>query len=124
MTALIAATILALATLMPARHVPDRPPLAVTTRIAASPSRHHIRGGASWFASPANVSAAGPLLRRAIGPRWRGTRVLVCSSGRCVPTVLGDWCACPGSRIIDLDDNVFARLAPLSRGVREVTVTW
>ena len=86
-----------------------------------------VAGLATWFASPADVSAAGPALRRALGPRWRGSHVLVCSGGRCVVTVLGDWCAC-GPRggtptVIDLDDDVFARLAPLSRGRIAVTVT-
>jgi hypothetical protein len=37
-------------------------------------------------------------------------------------TVLSDWCACP-VRLIDLDAPLFARLAPLERGVLRVTVT-
>jgi len=103
---------------------------ATTTRPrTASPPRHSLRGVATWFRSPAGVSAAGPNLRATLGPGWRGMTVRVCAGDRCALTVLGDWCACgprpDGPTLIDLDDNVFARLAPLGRGVlREVTITW
>lgn len=90
----------------------------------ATPPRHTITGPATWFRSPAGVSAAGPLLRKAIGASWRGTRVRVCASGRCIVTALGDWCACGGGRLIDLDSRLFGRLAPLGRGVIRVEVTW
>jgi hypothetical protein len=50
-------------------------------------------------------------------------RVTVCAGRRCITVVLGDWCACSG-RVVDLDDNQFSRLAPLSRGVVEVSVRW
>jgi hypothetical protein len=36
--------------------------------------------------------------------------------------VLGDWCQCYGTRLIDLDAADFARLAPLSQGLVEVTI--
>ena len=39
-------------------------------------------------------------------------------------TVLGDWCAWASDRVIDLYAPLFAQLAPLSRGVLEVTVKW
>ena len=83
-----------------------------------------LRGTATWFRSPSGVSAAGPALRAALGPGWRGTRVKVCHGGRCLWTVLGDWCLCRDDRVIDLHAPLFARLAPLSRGVLEVTVKW
>lgn len=94
----------------------------------APPDRITLRGIATWFASPSGVSAAGPDLRAALGPGWRGTRVRVCAGDRCVATVLGDWCAC-GSRpggptVIDLDDNVFARLSSLDTGVLPIEVRW
>jgi hypothetical protein len=95
---------------------------AVTPRTALT-----LRGVATWFKSPAGVSAAGPALRAAIGPGWRGSKVKVCRAGtdECVVTVLGDWCACgdrPGGRtLIDLDIRAFSRLAPLSRGVLSIT---
>jgi len=121
----------------PARAVTPAPrvtpkPKATRTRPAptAKPRtavllRGTLRGNATWFASPQNVSAAGPALRRAIGPGWRGTRVRVCSGGRCAWTVLGDWCACRrGNRVIDLDDNVMAALGGIDRGVIPVTVRW
>ena len=91
-----------------------------------------LSGVATWFRSPAGVSAAGPALRRALGPGWRGTSVAVCVTGdgpaRCVETVVSDWCACGdrpgGPTVIDLDDNAFADLAPLGAGVLAVEVTW
>jgi hypothetical protein len=99
-----------------------RPAVKATPRTATPPG-HSIAGRATWFRSPANVSAAGPALRRAIGPRWRGTVVRVCSGSRCVRTVLSDWMR--ADRLIDLDDGVVRRLGlSLSQGVYRVTVTW
>lgn len=87
-----------------------------------------IYGIATWFDSPAGVSAAGPNLRAALGPGWRGTTVTVCVGDRCVVTVLGDWCACGprpgGPTVIDLDAYLFARLAPLPTGVLPIEVSW
>ena len=80
-----------------------------------------LRGIASWFRSPAGVSAAGPDLRAALGPGWRGTSVQVCHADRCTVTVLGDWMR--ADRLVDLDDDVFRALAPLSVGVLAVTLT-
>ena len=80
-----------------------------------------LRGIATWFHSPAGVSAAGPDLRAALGPGWRGTSVRVCSGSACIVTVLGDWMR--ADRLIDLHAPLFARLAPLSVGVLRVVVT-
>lgn len=93
-----------------------RPAPAEAPRTAAS-----LRGTATWFRSPAGVSAAGPALRAALGSGWRGTSVRVCTATACVVTVLGDWMR--ADRLIDLDAPLFARLAPLSVGVLRVTVT-
>ncbi len=81
-----------------------------------------ISGVATWFRSPAGVSAAGPALRRALGPNWRGTIVRVTANGRSITTKLGDWMR--ADWLIDLHRPLFAALAPLSRGVLEVTVEW
>ena len=95
--------------LMPAAQVPSG--AAGTT----------LRGWASWFRSPSNVSAAGPRLRAALGPAWRGVHVRVCHADRCTLTVLGD--TMRADRLVDLDDDVFRALAPLSVGVLRVTLT-
>jgi len=81
-------------------------------------------GTATWYGTGpgAGHAAAGPELRRALGPGWRGTTVQVCAD-RCVTVVVDDWCGCPGGRVIDLSDEDFARLAPLSVGVLRVTVS-
>ena len=88
----------------------------------ATNPRRSISGTATWFRSPAGVSAAGPALRAAVGPGWRGTRVTVCGAS-CARTVLGDWMR--ADKLIDLDDNIFVRVCgPLSRGVCNVVVRW
>lgn len=84
-----------------------------------------LRGRASWYAADGLIAAAGPALREALGAGWRGTRVTVCASG-CVTVVLSDWCQCyrgtDRERVIDLSDDAFRRLAPLSAGLVRVTV--
>lgn len=35
-----------------------------------------------------------------------------------------DWCACPNGRLLDPYSDAFSRLAPLSRGIVKVTVSW
>ena len=117
---------------------PRTMPVVVTLKVPAAPTpapsatagvgvhgdvAGTVRGVASWFASPIGVSAAGPALRAALGPNWRGTVVTVTANGFSVRTQLGDWCACP-RRAIDLDAPVFAALAPLSQGLVEVTISW
>jgi hypothetical protein len=82
-----------------------------------------VAGVASWFRSPRGVSAAGPALRTALGPGWRGTRVRVTGPAGSAWTTLGDWMA--ADRLIDLDDDVFVRVCgPLSKGICEAKVTW
>ncbi len=87
-------------------------------------------GTASWYCGHGSAcprarsgglsAAAGPLLRQG---DWRGRRVVVRSGGRSVRVTLVDWCACPG-RVIDLFADAFSRLAPLSRGLVSVRVSW
>lgn len=89
----------------------------------APQGRVRLSGTATWYAWRPGQAAAGPALRRALGPRWRGRSVTVCAAA-CVRVRLTDWCACGGGRVVDLDARSFARLAPLSRGVLKVTVGW
>jgi hypothetical protein len=84
-----------------------------------------LTGRATWYRAPLGRFAAGPLLRRALGPSWRGRYVQVCSGDRCVTGRLLDWCACTtGRRLVDLPAGDFARLGRLSAGVLPVVVTW
>jgi hypothetical protein len=54
-----------------------------------------LGGLASWYAYVPGGAAAGPRLRNALGPHWRGMTVRACAgSGRCVSLVLSDWCQC------------------------------
>jgi hypothetical protein len=84
-----------------------------------------IAGQAVWHATGRDGSygAAGPFLRRWLGPSWRGTTVSVCHE-RCIRVRLVDWCRCgDGRRLVDLSDEAFARLAPLGRGTIQVTIS-
>ena len=99
--------------------------MAVPVTPKPSPG-HRLRGYATWYAADGLIAAAGPALRRSLGHGWRGQRVAVCLSGRCVRVTLADWCAC-GPRhgqptLLDLSDDAYRRLAPLSSGVLRVTV--
>lgn len=79
-----------------------------------------VRGQASWYDYRFREAAAGAALR--VGS-WRGRLVTVCGSG-CIAVRLTDYMANP-DRIIDLDDESFARICgPLTRGVCNVVVTW
>lgn len=85
------------------------------------------RGWATYYAYHEGQAAAGPLLKRALGPRWRGKTVTVCADGTCLDVRLTDSCAC-GDRhgdptIIDLDSRDFAKLAGLGAGILKVSVT-
>jgi hypothetical protein len=93
--------------------------------LAGSVGTPAVGGLATWYDAAPGQAAAGPTLRSLLGD-WRGQRVTVSANGRSVVVVLSDWCAC-GDRngkdtLIDLDDEAFAKLAPLSRGVIEVSV--
>ena len=92
---------------------------------------HNVSGRAAWYCQngsgcPAGYSgglyaAAGAALR--VG-NWRGRTVSVCGAGNCVNVTLVDWCACGGSRVIDLFGDAFRRVAPLSSGTVAVRVSW
>ena len=106
--------------------------LKPTPRPTAPPNpTHGVSGRAAWYCQngsgcPAGYSgglyaAAGPALR--VGD-WRGRTVSVCGAGNCVNVTLVDWCACGGSRVIDLFADAYRRVAPLSSGTVAVRVTW
>ena len=92
--------------------------------------RAGITGIASFYVYIPGGAAAGPALRSALGPGWRGRRVIACvtsdkkrsASDNCVTVTLTDSCQCYGTRLIDLDWRSFSRLAPLSVGLAQVTV--
>jgi hypothetical protein len=81
-----------------------------------------VTGQATWYEAPQNTAAAGPALRDALGRDWRGQWVTVSRGDDTVTVQLTDWCACKGSRIIDLNHTDFAELAPLDKGVIGVEV--
>lgn len=78
-----------------------------------------VSGVASWYAADGLVAAAGPRLRTGA---WRGRLVEVRAGGQSVRVRLTDWCQCYGTRLLDLSDDAFARLAPLSRGLVRVQI--
>lgn len=87
-----------------------------------------LAGRASWYRTPGLTAAAGPQVRRRLGPGWRGAVVLVRGNGHAVRVTLTDWCQCyrgqPGERLLDLSATAFARLAPLRRGLVRVAIAW
>lgn len=96
-------------------------PIGVAASAAPSPeTAASLSGTASWYAADGLIAAAGPGLRQG---DWRGSRVTVSANGRTVTVTLSDWCQCYGTRLIDLSDDAFSRLAPLSRGLVRVQVT-
>lgn len=108
---------------------PSPKPTPAATPTKTPRPRHYLAGLATWYNDgPGYYAAAGPALRRAIGPGWRDRIVTVCVR-RCITGVrLSDWCAC-GKRngrntVLDLSLFTFARLGPPGRGVMEVTVSW
>ena len=119
---------------------PGKAPLPIVVEKEAPPVARNgvgeLRGRASWYCLPGvsacmavhptggMYAAAGPSLRSAIGPNWRGQTVRVCSGGSCVSVVLADWCACGAGYAIDLYSDAFRQLGPLSAGVIPVTVHW
>jgi hypothetical protein len=104
---------------------PAQPPAKVIPRESALPPRStHLTGVATWYRYVPGGAAAGPQLRRWLGPTWRGQRVKVCADTQCVSVTLSDWCLCSeGNRVIDLDIRTFAKLAQPSQGVLSVTVS-
>ena len=104
------------------RPVPVPSPRLIVVPRSPEPASHRARGIASWyFDGPGLYAAAGSALRRG---DWRGRTVLVSFGSRSVRVRLTDSCQCYGSRLIDLSRDAFSRLAPLSRGLLEVTVSW
>ena len=84
-----------------------------------------VTGKASWFRTGPDgpYAAACWGLRKAMGRTWRGDTVLVVAGKRAIEVRLTDFCA-SRTKLIDLSDQAFKYLAPLSRGVIQVTVGW
>ena len=120
----------------PERAQPSLAAPTVVVRNVAPPApatSHSITGRASWYCragwSPCTVNhpddggvdayaAAGPRLRAAIGPTWRGHVISV--DGMRVKLI--DWCQCykgePNEKLLDLYYDVFARVGS------NVTIRW
>ena len=90
-----------------------------------------VFGLATWYEDPRHprglYAAAGPTLRRMLGPSWRGAVVIVEGPGRASVTVpLTDACWCIPRHneptLLDLSADAFERLAPLGWGVVSVSV--
>lgn len=104
--------------------------------VSPKPLRHAVTGVMSWYCSPGRsactvghspscrCAAAGPALRRALGPSWRGRTVTI-TAGRASTTLkLVDFCAC-GGRLLDGYAALWFGLGiPLSRGLVNATVQW
>lgn len=69
------------------------------------------------YSSASYVGAAGPRLRQALGPHWRGRSVTVWYGNKHVRIKLVDSCRCPHGRVIDLHPRPFSKLGALRIGV-------
>lgn len=104
---------------------------------AAAPRGGGIAGQASWYCLAGRsachhsypdgpgrdlYAAAGPRLRAALGPAWRGRTVTVCAA-RCARVRLVDWCQCYAGRsiekVIDLYHDAWA-----ATGGGRVAISW
>jgi hypothetical protein len=129
-------TLAALADDLPERPTPDvREPQRIVVEVPPpKPATSHVlRGPASWYCragvSPCTYThpdgggfdayaAAGPKLRAAIGPGWRGSIVYVDG----IRVKLIDWCQCyrgePHEKLLDLYYDVYRRTGT------SVTIRW
>jgi hypothetical protein len=107
----------------PSRIVVDLKP--VTTHVIRGPASWYCRAGVSpcTYTNPDvggfdAYAAAGPQLRAAIGPSWRGSIIWVDG----IRVRLIDWCQCykgePHEKLLDLYYDVYARTG------RAVTIRW
>lgn len=112
------AVLLALTSLTAVKAPAEQP----TTENAVGQIAEPVIGGrATWYAASGEIAAAGPALRSYLGRHWRGSLVEVEYRGQHLVVRVSDWCACPRT-LLDLSDDAFAQLAPLSRGVINVTI--
>lgn len=89
----------------------------------------HIDGTATWYCgngSPCTRGYGPSDLVAAIDPTTgigKGAVVTVSHAGRSVTVRIVDVCLCRDRRVIDLTSGAFKRLAPLSVGVIDVTLS-
>ena len=93
-------------------------PTTTTTEPPAPANRES--GQASWYSQPSGYAARGCAHRTLPF----GTVVTVSTAHRSTTCVVNDRGPYGAGRVIDLDDDVYAELAPLSTGVIDVVITW
>ncbi|MGH9245204.1 MAG: septal ring lytic transglycosylase RlpA family protein [Acidimicrobiales bacterium] len=91
---------------------PPPPPLPPNTE----------EGGASWYRQPSHFSPNGCAHKTL--PFGTVVTITSLDSGASTTCVVNDRGPYIDGRVIDLDDEVFTRLAPLARGVVNVRITW
>jgi len=111
------------------------PTVKLTAKPTAKPkvvkpklSSDQVSGVATWYCLPGTsrctrgfsaggaYGAAGPELRSALGPNWRGTTVYV--NG--IPVKLIDFCACGGNHVVDVYHSTWLKIPNQSH----VTIRW
>jgi hypothetical protein len=86
--------------------------------VAGQALRGYVSGRASWHATGRDglFAAAGPALRSALGPGWRGAKVSVCRmDGFCLSITLNDFCRCDTAepyKLLDLSIQAFRLFDP------------
>ena len=124
-TTTVAATVATTVTTAPATTTTAAPTTTTstippTTTTTAPPNRD--TGEASWYAQPSGYAEGGCAHRTL--PFGTTVRVTNRANGRSATCTVNDRGPYSESRIIDLDDDVFARIGDLDRGVIDVVITW
>jgi hypothetical protein len=103
---------------------PPPPPPTTTTTVAPAPavtvhSGNSESGGATWYAQAAPGYCASPDL-----PFGTVLTVTNQANGASTTCIVNDREASTPGRIVDLSEEGFAQIAPLSEGIVTVTITW
>jgi hypothetical protein len=93
-------------------------PITTTTRPKKKRPKRYRIGDATWYADFPGRCATWDLPM--------GTRIAVrdLATGKVVHCIVTDREAAHGNRVVDLSETQFAQLAPLSKGVVVVRVSW
>ncbi len=103
---------------------PSPPPAPAPTPPSAPPPppANLERGQATWYSQPSGYGAGGCAHRTL--PMGTVVTIVNLADGASTTCVVNDRGPFGEGRIIDLDDDVFARLAPTSAGVIDVEIRW
>jgi rare lipoprotein A (peptidoglycan hydrolase) len=110
-------------TTAPPRTTTTAPPRTTTTAAPAPPPPPAPSGNSEWGEATWYAYRDGECAHKTL-PRGTTVHITNLANGATATCVVTDRGPYGGNRIIDLDDDTFAQLAPLSTGIIDVTITW